>query len=197
MYIVLLLALLQTPEPRKLTIYVNENRESKILISELNRDWLSRGVCHKTLELHSKQFTISSRMQLVKCREYEAPYWQYGKYSKKHKFDYRTFEGSGRAMGTVYVLVENTFMDLGPWKTKVEDIHNSAKLKHCDAILRWMEDAYPDDFMVWQYVGREFGERQDAKFVKLTEAWGRHKDCPKYKPPTKFPPSPLLQFPWE
>jgi len=107
-------ALLQPPPEKVPTLYIRlgDNHESRLLKSELTRNWFnvrSLKDYPSAYVFHREQQSIRAKIEFVtvdRWSDIRSPAYKIGRYGRWQRFDTRTFEFTGRPTRTVRWIID-------------------------------------------------------------------------------------------
>ena len=183
MIVIFLLSFLEIQIPRteinkELQIAISDNWESKLIYSELTRDWTKGGENVIGKKYNKLRKNIRFKIVFIKFDRYditqlsEYPQYKYGKYDKWNKFDKRVFMCSSWPLRSINVLDNNyTYTD------DIELYNNTTN--------NLMNNYWNNEYQM---------SRLYAWYNEIRKSSRDYK----YNPKPKFSPKPqLLKFPWE
>lgn len=192
------------PETRKFIIYHDDGPDSRLLVSELSRDWTSgkerppiaaRDFAGLQAELR-KSIILTHRSKAGREFEriYDYPQFSFGDRGQLRKFDQRTFMASGTVLLTLQVIIANESIDLNEWRDMNEWRVDAAE-------GRWLFNA-KECLKLLDYEAYERLQMDDEKrdisvgFAEFRRRYGHLPGMPEYVEPT-LPPPPFKKMPWE
>lgn len=189
---------------RKFVVIHDDGPESRLLVSELTRDWTRGRKCPATMkgwiELQShvaKSVTLSPR-RLAGPEFRHAidgyPFIRYGERGAIRRFPREAFVDTGTPLLTMHSLIRNETLDLSDWRTQCEHISFTAEMGHV-AKLRKLASSFPGE-VESGWFAHEWGEADNMAFIRSSERYRHWDGFPVYVEP-KLPPRPRVPFPWE
>lgn len=194
-------------DSRRFVVICDQNRESKIIRSELTRDWTASGKKSppKLRAWASLQSRVSGMVKIV-GREHAGPefrhvnegypYYRLGDRGEVRRFPEEMFFGSGTALLSMDVLIANETMDLAPWKNECYEVNIHAELSHVCDVVRWLKKSLPQELGEDSRFDPRWGEADNIGFLYVESRYSAYDGYPTYAPP-ELPPAPLRRFPWE
>lgn len=185
-------------QTRKLVVYLGNDRESRIIESELTRNWLIRPSAELS-SLESRRKKIAARVSFVRLNRPDSPVSRipvstpamaWGEYSPPETVDSRFFGCSGMALTCFEICIANFDADDSGWKSECWQAEETAKFSHIRDIGEWLHSSLPEELEALP-CGLFCIPFEDA-----IDRFGNYDGCPQYVPPV-LPPPPILKFPWE
>jgi hypothetical protein len=186
-------------------IVVDNSTQSKIIKSELSRDWTAGNsvnisdIAYKIEDkkcLFSESLILVDRDNIKLCREHGVlplsryPQFRVGRYSEFNEFDNRSFLASGSAVMTILAIKHNADVDMWDYNKKCEQLSREAKYTYINDILIWGQTNAADD------INRVYFFSHNDDFDDIIDKYKAYKDFPTLKKPI-LPKSPIEKFPWE
>lgn len=186
---------------RPLFLFVDGNRESAILKSELTRDWASRPSAELAI-WEARRQRVSSRVRIVdlssvpryKWPDVGLPAFAWGEFEKPTPLDSRSFNGSGCALTCVETHIFNFDLDRTEWIRRRDSELDIAKWQHVQMIADWARRDFPDEWA--DYTKCPYEAYIYLGVDELERHFGNRDGFPKFIPPHP-PESPNRRFPWE
>ncbi len=189
------------------TIYIatDNSTESKIVISELKRDWAKDSKEPILLEMQEKKDYLSSRTIVVDRLDFKAnsqymisqqvtyPCYRIGHYSKFQTFDSRAFAASGTFTTTMYALHNNMYADVKDWQYKCYILERDALHSYLEKIISWGANNSKTDINEVYFFEEGYHE---AAFGDVIAKYSKERGFPVKSNPI-LPPHPIKKFPWE
>jgi len=182
---------------RPFILFIDGNRESQILKSELTRDWASRPSAELAI-WEARRQRVSSRVRIIdlstvpkyKRPDVGLPAFAWGEFEKPAPLDSRSFNGSGCALTCIETHIFNFDLDLSAWTRARDTELEIAKWRHSQAVASWLASDHLEEWEKWcPYENYLTTEELEKKF-------GDYPDYPRFVPPPP-PESPIRKFPWE
>lgn len=192
------------PETRKFIIYHDDGPDSRLLVSELSRDWTSgkerppiaaRDFAGLQAELR-KSIILTHRSKAGREFEriYDYPQFSFGDRGQLRKFDRRAFTASGTALLTLQVIIENESIDLGEWRSDNEWKVDAAESRWLFNATMHLKATAP---ITYANLRAENDLREiTVNFTEFRRRYGHLPGMPEYIEPT-LPPPPFKKMPWE
>lgn len=215
-YLILLSLVIGEPEEytsnSKLYIVYDDSDKSKMLKSELTRNWLIRGESDSAIEMNKIQKKVSEKIVLIdrygddlRYRNLKCGYpcYIYSEYGKAEPFPELTFNEVSYPLRSTNAIISQIYTDLSAWKRKCEQIkyrHDSNYELEC---IAWCMKANPKEYekiTTVYYAAPEFAglgeEYYTLPFDVILKNFEKYEGFPKKKP-VVLPEKPILKFPWE
>lgn len=190
-------------DSRKFVIIYDKNKESRILVSELTRDWQAKPAeklkrWAKLQERLKKSVTLISRDELPEFRFTNEgyPYFRFGERGDVRKFPTEMFAGSGTSLLSLDVIVRNESIDLSSWRNDCYQVNLNAELSHVGCAIRWLAVSVPHELGPISQYYQEWGEADNIGFLRIQEQFSAYDGYPIYSPP-ELPEQPSYKFPWQ
>lgn len=187
---------------RKIVIYHDEGRDSKVLVSELTRDWHPNR--STTLAIISTiQSDLKQRVELVHrdkaglefSRIHDGyPFYRYGQYGEIQKFDRRMFSTSGQCLLALKSIVDNQSINTTLWKESCETAAYCSERRHQQEVAAWI--ATVSWLSYEQLMADTEGGIETLHPTDLQSRFCAYGGIPEYIAPV-LPESPLKKMPWE
>lgn len=200
--VLLLLLLCQS----RAVIYCDDGPHSRILVAELQRDWLApsasvtltREAVSRLGGFRCRQARVMGRCSIVRTDIAAVrPAISFSEYGEPVSIDARAFCASGMALWAVDVMLENADTDLSGWRCECLRRMRQARREHILRTAGWLHSRHRDLWETLVLKGLSFG---DAGLVGWTDYLdGEYDSLDGY---TRFvipemPKSPLKPLPWE
>lgn len=207
MYAIILAILMQSEltANAKLNIFVDDTQSSKILYSELTRDWTKGGTLDRNLRLwlmDHRRIVVSGRTNVTVVNQKKlrkpmpCPSYRWGDYGEPVLFDDRSFLVSGRPLETVEALIAEYDLDLSKWRTRNSNAEMWARIEHCGKIRIWAGEQHGINLFDDEVVSELFPDMDIYSLEGLEKELGTYPGFPKYVPPIEEP-RPRVLMPWE
>jgi hypothetical protein len=194
-------------DSRKFVIIYDKNKESRVLASELTRDWTTSG--KKSPPKLQAWAALQSRVKshvVLKTREECGrefwhvndgyPFYRYGDNGEVRGLPREMFAGSGTALLSMEAIIANETMDLSSWRNECYSIVLQSELMHVGAAIRWLNVSSPEAVESLSSFYPQWGETENIGFLRIQERFSAYDGYPAYDPPA-LPESPLRKMPWE
>lgn len=189
---------------RKLVVFIDKNRESQILKSELTRDWAKSPSAElaiiearrKRLMEHVEIVDLS-RVPLHQRPPAALPAYAWGQYGRPESFDSRSFNGSGCALYCTECYLSLHVADIQAWEQACERAKEDAAQVYCGEVFTWIKlykpsesnRLYQCEYGYWPHYDQAVTEEFDREFREIPGYPQRRR--------VVLPKCPLQRFPWE
>lgn len=192
----------------KIYVVTDIGRDSKCLISDINRVWIDRSrnepseISYQMMDI---QCRLSQNLVLIDyydrkaCEQYRIPrlssYPRYriGEYRDFLEFDKRAFSSAGYPTMTIFAIINNHNADEYKWKKACEEISRDDARRYLCEILIWGDmNKIPEV----QSITSHFEDDETTIIESIKERYSGNKSFPMYRK-TKHPDSPFIGFPYK
>ena len=192
----------------KLYVVTDNGRNSKCLISDLNRNWLDKSRGEPT-ELSYELLDISCRLSqnIVLIDNYDFkwcdkhrvprfssyPRYRIGEYREFVEFDHRAFSSAGYPTMTTFAIINNHNANEYEWKKRCDEIDRDDARRYLGELLIWGDKNKIPEI---QSITSHFEDDETLIIESVKEQYSGRKSFPAYRR-TKHPDSPFVRFPYK